>query len=96
MILALVLGIEAGSKVDRAMGGHSAAWHGTGTFGAIASAVAAGKLLGLRSGELEHALGAAMSMAAGLTANFGTRRNPFTRVRRLGTVFSPPCWSREG
>ena len=76
MLLALVLGIEVGSKVDRAMGGHLRAWHGTGTFGTLASAVAAGKLLELSSEELEFALGAAMSMAAGLTVNFGTMMKP--------------------
>jgi 2-methylcitrate dehydratase PrpD len=76
MLLAIVLGIEAGSKVDRAMEGHASSWHGTGTFGTFASTVTAGRLLRLEPAELEHALGMAASMAAGLEVNFGTMTKP--------------------
>ena len=77
LLQAITLGIEAASKTDRAMDGHAQAWHGTGTFGTLASAVAAAKLLKLDPEQLENALGAACSMAAGLVANFGTMTKPF-------------------
>ncbi len=76
LLKAVTLGIETGSKIDRALSGHSKAWHGTGTFGTIASTVAAAKLLQLNPEQLEYALGTACSMAAGLVANFGTMTKP--------------------
>jgi len=76
LLKAVTLGIEAGSKIDRALSGHAQAWHGTGTFGTLASTVAAAKLLQLNPEQLENALGTACSMAAGLVANFGTMTKP--------------------
>jgi len=77
LLQAFTLGIEAASKIDRAMDGHTRAWHGTGTFGTLASTVTTAKLLRLDSEQLEYALGTACSMAAGLAANFGTMTKPF-------------------
>ena len=77
LLQAVTLGIEAGSKIDRALHGHAQAWHGTGTFGTLASAIAAAKLLKLNPEQLEYTLGTACSMAAGLVANFGTMTKPF-------------------
>ncbi len=76
LLQAIALGIEAESKVNRAVGGHARAWHGTGTFGTLGSAVSAGKLLKLDPQQLEYAIGIACSTAAGLVANFGTMTKP--------------------
>jgi 2-methylcitrate dehydratase PrpD len=76
LIRAVALGIEGASKVDRAVHGCGQAYHGTGVFGVLSSAIGAAILLGLDADQLEHALGMACSMAAGLQANFGTMTKP--------------------
>lgn len=76
LIRAVALGVEGASKVDRAVNGCGQAYHGTGAFGVLSSAIAAGILLGLDAEQLEHAIGIASSMAAGLQANFGTMTKP--------------------
>ena len=77
LLTAFILGIEVASKLDRAMGGHTErGWHGTGTFGTLGAAVAAGKVLELSVEEMEQAIGIAASKAAGLMSNFGTMTKP--------------------
>jgi 2-methylcitrate dehydratase PrpD len=51
-------------------------WHTTGTVGTIATAAAASRLLKLPAPQVRAALGAAVSAAAGLRANFGTMVKP--------------------
>ncbi|MDQ1105692.1 MmgE/PrpD family protein [Nocardioides zeae] len=51
-------------------------WHATSTFGTIATAAAASRLLRLDEGQAAEALGLAASFAAGSRANFGTMTKP--------------------
>ncbi len=55
---------------------HTKGWHPTGVFGAVAAAAAAANLRGLDEDKARHALAIAASLAAGLTANFGTMTKP--------------------
>jgi 2-methylcitrate dehydratase PrpD len=52
-------------------------WHGTGVFGRLGAAAAAGVLLGLDAGQAAHALALAATQAGGLTASFGSMAKPF-------------------
>jgi 2-methylcitrate dehydratase PrpD len=79
LLEAFVAGVEVMAKLGRAIGPahYRAGWHATSTLGTLASAVAAGKLLGLDAGRLEHALAIAVSEASGSRQNFGTMTKPF-------------------
>ena len=56
---------------------HLKGWHPTGIFGTLGAAAAVAALRGLDAHRASHALGLAASMAAGLTANFGSMAKPF-------------------
>ena len=67
IINAYVIGFEVGARIGRAMmPSHYRYWHPTSTFGSIASAAAACKLLNLDVVMTEQVLGLAADMAAGL------------------------------
>jgi 2-methylcitrate dehydratase PrpD len=67
MIEALVVGFDVGARVGRcAMPSHYKYWHPTATFGGIACAVAAAKLLGADAGQMELAIGHAADEAGGM------------------------------
>ena len=67
IINAYVVGFEVGARIGRAMmPSHYRYWHPTSTFGSIASAAAACKLLNLDAPQTEQVLGLAADMAAGL------------------------------
>jgi aconitate decarboxylase len=55
---------------------HGKGWHPTAVFGPVAAAAAAAWLLKLDAARVEHALGLAASMAAGVVANFGSMAKP--------------------
>jgi 2-methylcitrate dehydratase PrpD len=67
MLAAYVAAIEAGARLATvAQGGfHTQGFHPTGVIGAFASALAAGRVLGLSPDALAHAQGVALSMASG-------------------------------
>lgn len=52
-------------------------WHNTGTFGHIAAAAAAAKLLNLNKSKTVNAIGIAATQSAGLQNVFGTMGKPF-------------------
>lgn len=67
VLVACIAGYEVGIRVGEFLGRtHYSVFHTTGTAGTLAAAAAAGKLLGLNAGELNHALGSAGTQAAGL------------------------------
>ncbi len=67
MIEALVVGFDVGARVGRcAMPSHYKFWHPTATFGAIACAVAAAKLLGADADQMELAIGHGADEAGGM------------------------------
>ncbi|MBI2910870.1 MAG: MmgE/PrpD family protein [Chloroflexi bacterium] len=80
LLKALILGREISHRLDAAFdsartGGRGPTfrgWHHTGTNGSLASAVAAGAVLGLDTRQMQWALGHAANMACGLRANMGT------------------------
>lgn len=67
MLLAYIAGVEAGARVASVVKGglHAQGFHPTGVVGAFASAVAAGKLIGLNAQQLVAAQGIALSLASG-------------------------------
>lgn len=78
LITAYVAGLEVESRLGRClnMGHYLHGWHATGTFGTLASTVAAAVLLDLDAAHTALAVGIAASTAAGLRANFGTMTKP--------------------
>ncbi|WP_417251762.1 MmgE/PrpD family protein [Castellaniella sp.] len=67
LLTAIVAGYEAGIRIGEFLGrSHYTIFHTTGTAGALASAMAAGKLLQLDAPRMLHALGSAGTQAAGL------------------------------
>ncbi len=78
LVTAYVLGFEVFGKLGRALNTahYTRGWHATATFGTIAAAVAAGRLLRLDEARMSAALGIAASTAGGLRANFGTMVKP--------------------
>ncbi|MQA97695.1 MAG: MmgE/PrpD family protein [Streptosporangiales bacterium] len=73
-LAAFVAGFETEIRVARAAGPahYERGWHVTGTVGHFGAAAAAGRLLGLDSVRLAHALGAAGTQAAGLKGVYGS------------------------
>ena len=75
---AYIVGLDVFGKLGRALNTahYRAGWHATSTFGSIAAAVAAGRLLRLNREQLMSAVGMATSASSGLRANFGTMTKP--------------------
>ncbi|MCZ4590456.1 MmgE/PrpD family protein [Rhodococcus opacus] len=75
---AYALGLEVEARLGRSMNmsHYLHGWHATGTFGTIASTVAAIVLSGCSEAAAVSALGIAASMASGVRANFGTMTKP--------------------
>lgn len=67
MLAAYIAGVEAGARISSVMKGglHAQGFHPTGVVGTFASAVAAGKLIGLDAAQLVAAQGIALSLASG-------------------------------
>jgi 2-methylcitrate dehydratase PrpD len=77
-VTAYILGLEVFGKLGRALNTahYRRGWHATATFGSLASAVAAGRLLRLPADRMTMAIGIAASAAGGLRANFGSMVKP--------------------
>jgi 2-methylcitrate dehydratase PrpD len=67
LLLASIIGYEIGIRTGEFLGrSHYKVFHTTGTAGAIAAAVAVGRLLQLDAAQMQHAIGSAGTQAAGL------------------------------
>lgn len=67
LITAVVLAYEVAGRIGKAvMLSHYKYWHPTGTFGTIAAAVVASKLLGLKADRMEQAISLAADGASGM------------------------------
>ena len=78
IILAYVLGFEAGVRVGQtAPSHHDGGWHLTGTLGTIAAGVASASLLTLDPEKTTFALGLSATQAAGMQQNRGTMSKSF-------------------
>lgn len=87
---------------------HVKGWHPTGVFGTVAAAAAAANLRGLDEERSRHAIAIAASLAAGLTANFGTMTKPLhagraaangieaARLAQAGMTASPDAFEHAG
>jgi 2-methylcitrate dehydratase PrpD len=75
-LLAFVLGVETVCRLSKAISVPPAkgtiAWSQTGITAGIGAAVAAGKVLNLNPERMRHAIGIALSQAAGFRAMFGS------------------------
>jgi len=75
---AYILGLEVFGKLGRVLNTahYKRGWHATATFGALAAAIVAGRLLGLDAATMEMAIGIAVSSAGGARVNFGSMVKP--------------------
>ena len=74
ILAAYVIGLDVEARLGRLMNPdhYAYGWHATSTYGALAAAAAAGRLLGLDDAQMRNALGIAASGAGGLRKNFGS------------------------
>ena len=78
IILAYVLGFEAGVRVGQtAPSHHDGGWHLTGTLGTMAAGVASASILKLDPEKTTFALGLSATQAAGMQQNRGTMSKSF-------------------
>ena len=79
VLVASILGIEVCCRVGLAVhpAHYDAGWHITGTCGVFGSAISAGRLLGLDTSRMTHALGIAGTQASGLREMLGSMTKPF-------------------
>ncbi|HEX2286759.1 MAG TPA: MmgE/PrpD family protein [Mycobacterium sp.] len=73
-LASFVLGFEVETRVGHAAGQthYDAGWHVTGTSGHVGAAAAAARMMGLRHGQVEHAIAAGATQAAGLRIMAGS------------------------
>ncbi|WP_415221439.1 MmgE/PrpD family protein [Pseudophaeobacter arcticus] len=79
VIEAALFGMELSIRVGLWLGRshYQKGYHQTATAGAFGATVAAGRLLGLNTDQMEMALGLCATRAAGLKAQFGTMGKPY-------------------
>lgn len=73
-----LIGMETMCQLGRLLGAahYEQGWHTTSTAGGISVAVAVGRMRGLTTRQLQHAIGLAATQAGGLRAHFGTPVKP--------------------
>jgi len=78
VVLAFVTGWEAQARIAHAVNVHhyEKGWHPTATLGVFGGTVGAARLLGLNAAQTAKALAIAVSLSAGVKANFGTMTKP--------------------
>lgn len=98
LIDAYIRGFEVFGKLGRALNTqhYKRGWHATGTFGALASAAACGRMLGLDRGRMVMALGIAASSASGLRANFGSMVKPLHAGLAARAGLQAAIWAQAG
>ena len=91
VLLAYLVGMETTCKLGRVVGfSHFAqGWHATETLGIFGAAAAASRLLALSPDQTATALAIAVSLAAGVRANFGTMVKPL----HAGLAASNGVWA---
>jgi len=78
VIGAFIIGCEVSARIGRSVPelGNNGGWHITGIVGGICAAAACAKLLKLPVEQVAHAIGASVSMSAGIAVNYGTMTKP--------------------
>lgn len=101
LLTALITGYEIGGRIGKAIVGdhfNQGGYRPSGTFGALATAAAVGKLLALSSDEMTNALGMAANLGVGLNewANAGTMELYFQNAFAARNGFVAAHLAREG
>lgn len=75
---AALIGVEASIRVGVWLGRahYQVGYHQTATAGAFGATLAAGRLMGLTKGQMQHAIGLVTTRASGIKAQFGTMGKP--------------------
>ncbi|KAK7755368.1 hypothetical protein SLS62_002595 [Diatrype stigma] len=78
-LTAFVAGVEAECKLGLAVSPehYDAGWHITSTAGSVGAAVAVGRLLGLPTAAMQHAIGVAATQVVGMQEFFGSMTKSF-------------------
>ncbi|MBM3515956.1 MAG: MmgE/PrpD family protein, partial [Alphaproteobacteria bacterium] len=78
VLAAYIIGVEITTRVGQGLNPfhRNRGWHATSTVGAIGAAAAAGRLIGLDTGRMRHALNMATSYAGGFMSQFGSMTKP--------------------
>src|SRR5262249_15703525 len=78
MLAAFIVAAEVAARLFRAapQGWRNTSWHGTGTIGTTAAAIASARLMKLPAEKIPDVVGITASMAGGLNVNFGTMTKP--------------------
>jgi len=99
-LTAFALGLELECRLCKAVSvppaKGSIAWSGTGISGGIGAAVAAGRLLRLDEARLRHAIGIALSQAAGFRAMHGTMSTALMPAHAAQTGLRAALLAAEG
>ena len=97
LMLAYVLGFEAGVRIGKASPGHhDAGWHLTGTLGTLAASIATARLLRLNATQTNYGLGIAATQSAGLQQNRGTMSKSFHAGKAAQNGLLAALLAREG
>ena len=91
LLHALLLGMEVECRVGNAVSPwhYARGWHITSTCGVIGSAMGVGRVMGLDSDQLLHALGVASNQACGLVETLGT----MAKSTSVGNAARNGLWS---
>ncbi|KAI1841912.1 hypothetical protein JX266_011882 [Neoarthrinium moseri] len=78
-LTAFVAGVEAECKLGLSVSPehYDVGWHITSTTGSVGAAVAVGKLLGLNTTQMQHAIGVAATQVVGMQEFFGSMTKSF-------------------
>jgi 2-methylcitrate dehydratase PrpD len=99
-LLAFALGVEAVCRLSKAISVPPAkgvfAWSQTGITAGIGAAVAAGKLLELDPSRMRHAIGIALSQAAGFRGMFGSMCSSFMTAHGAQTGLRAAILAEKG
>ena len=99
-LVAFTLGVEAVCRLSKAISVPPAkgvfSWSQTGVTAGIGAAVAAGKLLDLDPCRMRHAIGIALSQAAGFRATFGSMCSSFMTAHGAQTGLRAAILAEKG
>jgi len=78
MLATFIVAAEIAARLFRAapQGWRNTSWHGAGTIGTTAAAIASARLMKLPAEKIPDVVGITASMAGGLNVNFGTMTKP--------------------
>jgi len=98
VLAASILGMEVCCRIGMAVhpAHYDAGWHITGTCGVFGSVAAAGRLLGLDTGQMVQAMGIAGTQASGVREVFGSMAKPLHPGRAAQTGVLSALLAKRG